>query len=1244
MFSLFRSHSKRRNAPRLKAPQKLAGAALSYERLEVRNVMSTFSVLTLSDSGAGSLRQAILDANNAPGADVISFDVAGSIQLSSSLPKITDEVDIDGTTAPGFTTAPVVEVDFNGTKGLRFEAGSSGSAVQSLALVGASKAGVKLNGVSDVLVVGNYIGVDLGGMAAGNRGDGVELRHSSGNTIGGDTVLERNIISANGKYGVELSSSSNNEILGNYVGTDVAGTLDFGNVEGGLLLKSSSTSNTIGGTTGNVISGNDGDGVHLKSHSSLNTLAGNRIGTNAAGSAALGNSGDGIKIKKSDGNLVGNADPVTSIDFTSAVDGSDFTQPVSAWQGIRGADTDGEFLIVGTSDDNGLLYEGTLDGNSGTSYSVNYPGAVATSVYGPDNLGSGNLRLVGSYRNAVTMPVEVHGFLFEGTTADLGTPGNYLSIDYPGAQFNYIHSTMGGLAVGNYDSQPDHGTHGLPLGPGHAYIYDVNSDTFLTDIVFPGALSNTAYGIWHNVATSYTIVGGYSLDAANNFDDQNQPIGSGYMVDYDTATNQFTNWKSFEYPNGVNFVTHFEGISSVEKGVYTLNADSVQAGSGDPVQGSWVTVRRNTDGSFGDAVWVDLNYEGLDPSTNITSSNSVYGYNVVGIVAGGSPTFSYQATINVGFTLSNVISGNGGNGITLHKADDNRIAMNYIGTDVAGTLDLGNAGNGILVTKKSTDNIVGGEATGGNSPTNDVFVRPPQGNLISGNDSNGVLINSKSTGNQLSGNFIGTTASGNTALGNTLDGVAIEKADGNSLLGCNFQQDPFVFYNVVGGNGGNGLRVNDADDTTIHANFFGMGADNGTALGNALNGVVVEGNSKRTELGGPIPLGNVVAANTQNGVVVQDKASYFTTYNTFSGLAAFSDDPSFGNGQDGMLITSTGGNILIRTNVIARNGDDGIEISGKAKDVRVDGNIIGLNTDGLSAMGNVDNGVEIGGTAHDIVIGGPLPAFSVIPQNTIGANGANGVAIVGTAHHNVVSNGYIGLDVFGLAALGNTDAGVLLGSGTYSNTIGSLDPTLLTVISGNTGSGIEMSGTHDNTVINTYIGVGADGTTPRGNGASGIFITDESYDNVIGSTSGDPTNLIANNIANGIFADSGSGNGLFQNSIFDNALDGIALAAGANLDQAAPVLTNVQTVGSNLHITGTLTSQPKKKFTIEFFANDASDASGQFFLGSLVVSTDSAGDAAFTFVGPLAPMGANFFTATATDPKDNTSEFSADIS
>ena len=73
--------------------------------------------------------------------------------------------------------------------------------------------------------------------------------------------------------------------------------------------------------------------------------------------------------------------------------------PVSGWQGIRAGDASGQYLITGTSDSNGLLYEGPISGVGGTSYSVNYPGADTTSVYGPDNLGNGELRLVGSYND-----------------------------------------------------------------------------------------------------------------------------------------------------------------------------------------------------------------------------------------------------------------------------------------------------------------------------------------------------------------------------------------------------------------------------------------------------------------------------------------------------------------------------------------------------------------------------------------------------------------------------------------------------------------------------------------------------------------------------------------------------------------------------------------------------------------------------------------------------------------------------
>ncbi len=101
-----------------------------------------------------------------------------------------------------------------------------------------------------------------------------------------------------------------------------------------------------------------------------------------------------------------------------------------------------------------------------------------------------------------------------------------------------------------------------------------------------------------------------------------------------------------------------------------------------------------------------------------------------------------------------------------------------------------------------------------------------------------------------------------------------------------------------------------------------------------------------------------------------------------------------------MLITSTGGNNLIRTNVVANNHGNGIEITGEATGVQVTQAIIGMNTNGQLPLPNGGNGVLIGGDAHGNAIGGFQ--VSVIPQNVISANLGHGVAITGTAHDNLV--------------------------------------------------------------------------------------------------------------------------------------------------------------------------------------------------------------------------------------------------
>ena len=75
-----------------------------------------------------------------------------------------------------------------------------------------------------------------------------------------------------------------------------------------------------------------------------------------------------------------------------------------------------------------------------------------------------------------------------------------------------------------------------------------------------------------------------------------------------------------------------------------------------------------------------------------------------------------------------------------------------------------------------------------------------------------------------------------------------------------------------------------------------------------------------------IPLGNVSAGNGRNGIEVAGQARGFITFNTFGGLLAFKGAAP--NGRDGLLITSTGGDNLARTNVFSGNRENGIELAG----------------------------------------------------------------------------------------------------------------------------------------------------------------------------------------------------------------------------------------------------------------------------------------------------------------------------
>jgi IPT/TIG domain/S-layer homology domain len=267
---------------------------------------ATKMVTNTNDSGSGSLRQAILDANAGAGTDTIQFNIPGSgpfviTPLAPGLPAMTGPTIVDGTTQPGYAGTPIIELANLGGTGLKLQGGSS--TVRGLVVRGFTTTGISVES-SNNHVENCYVGTDVTGTVAAGNGTGVVIQAgANGNTIGGSSAAQRNVISGN-VTGMQLINDADNVVQGNFIGTTADGTAAIGNAEG---ISATLTSNLlIGGSgpgEGNVIAGSASNGIHVSIGSGA-VIQGNRIGTNAAGTEALAND-VGISATNHPGLIVG---------------------------------------------------------------------------------------------------------------------------------------------------------------------------------------------------------------------------------------------------------------------------------------------------------------------------------------------------------------------------------------------------------------------------------------------------------------------------------------------------------------------------------------------------------------------------------------------------------------------------------------------------------------------------------------------------------------------------------------------------------------------------------------------------------------------------------------------------------------------------------------------------------------------------------------------------------------------------
>ena len=346
------------------------------------------------------------------------------------------------------------------------------------------------------------------------------------------------------------------------------------------------------------------------------------------------------------------------------------------------------------------------------------------------------------------------------------------------------------------------------------------------------------------------------------------------------------------------------------------------------------------------------------------------------------------------------------------------------------------------------------------------------------------------------------------------------------------------------------------------------------------------------------------------------------------------------------IVLETGENLVGGTTAMARNVVGGAGIGGIQVDETpnvIQGNLIGLDGAGTAGLGQ---GVGIDVLAGGTTIGGEQAGAG----NVISGNG-QGIVVERGA---VIQGNFIGTDVTGGSAAGNGLHGIYIHS-LADVQIGGTTPGARNVISGNGESGITISGADARaTIQGNYIGVDAAGIGPVPNGF-GVYL-EGSSDNTVGGPSPGAPNIIAHNVSAGVAIAGGTGTAILSNSIFSNGglgidlgVDGVTANDAGDGDDGPNDLVNFPVLASAIlgsaHVAGGLSAAASTTYTLEFFASGACDASGygqgERFLGSIMVTTDGSGAAGFSvpLAGPASPGDA--VTATATDDRNNTSEFSA---
>ncbi|MDW3179674.1 MAG: right-handed parallel beta-helix repeat-containing protein [Acidimicrobiia bacterium] len=1158
-----------------------------------------------------TLRAAIEEANALAGGDTIEFNMPSSesghasgvwtISPATIYPELTERVELDASSQPGFVGTPIVELDgsslsVSSEHGLQLGVGSDGTTVRGLSISSFPGAGLYLEGSDSHTIAGNYIGLKAdGSTAAGNR-YGMYMSASSSTTIGGTTPADRNVISANTFSGVAVYNSIglgleslDTVIIGNYIGTDSTGMLARGNARDGLFVVNGSSRTQVGGSSpgeGNLISANTDAGVYVGSGSMVDTVVvGNTIGVSVDESIELPNE-IGVEVGWSERTIV--RDNVIGSATSHGVLLSSADNAVVAGNTIG---TDAAGSAAWTIGGHGVLLENTSElnmiGGTLTADANTITNAALSGVAVPATAGSNNSILRNEIAantglgidldvDGVTPNSSVDGWLdypdITSVVSSGGTLTTEFDLDVPAGAYRieFFNNLSGADASGFGEGETFvHATTATHTGSG-TESFSVNFAGSFGDIITATATQDLGGGSFGSTSEFSGAVAVLPVAVVNSTGDLGDATPGDDICDTGGTNSgldaECTLRAAIEEANASADVDTIEFDMPTSEAGHSAGVWMIEPGTQLPEITQVVMLDASTQPG-----WTATPIVEIDGSSAGATTDGL-------LISGDDVTISGLAINRFAADGVKVLVG----------AQNTTLRSNHIGLDASGLIDRGNGDRGVDLQAGSGPTTVGG--------TNAI-----DRNVISGNGDDGIIIFG-SDDNIVINNLIGTDVSGLSAIPNAADGVVLASGSADNTIG-----QP-GFGNVLSGNANDGIEIDDTTGpNTIQSNIIGLGLDGDALVPNGRYGIVLYNGANTTQIGGGgADQGNVISGNATDGIYIDGNNNAATTANV------------------------------------------------------IEGNLIGTDGTGTLERGNVRYGIRVDNAATSTVIGGP-GAGNTISGN--GDDGIY-LSDSGT-DNTIIQANHIGTNAAGDDAIPNGDRGVQIESGASFTQVGGAGAGEGNVISANLGDGVIIAdwlalGTTGTVVEGNLIGVEADGSTPLGNGGHGVHV-DPVTGNRIGGTAVGAGNVIANNGATGTqMAPTSGTNTVLGNSIYANAdiglglgWDGVTPNDPGDVDSGPNGLLNFPEVTAASVSAGSVTVDfeldvPAGDYRIEFFTNPSGAdptgyGEGEVLADALTISHTGSGVESFStsFAGAIGDV----ITATATEDLGGshgaTSEFSA---